>query len=193
MTKRPPETPYVTLLRDPRWQKKRLEILTRDKWHCVWCHDYESPLQVHHKLYERSRSPWDYPGTNFITLCDRCHERVTKLRKRATFLLSELNLYELPLAVETLEKFWSGNDDNLKAIAGEAPVVVKQPAEPSSFPMPAARIAGAVLASVERLEVEKTEILALDWTSERSRRVDVIDFEIGLMWDRLAATIDVVA
>lgn len=102
MTKRPPETPYVTLLRDPRWQKRRLEILQRDHFRCVWCHDHENSLQVHHKLYDRSRAPWDYPSTNFVTLCERCHERVTVLRKRATFLLSEMNLYELPMAVATL-------------------------------------------------------------------------------------------
>lgn len=28
---------YAEQLKDPRWQKKRLEILNRDEWKCTWC------------------------------------------------------------------------------------------------------------------------------------------------------------
>lgn len=64
---------YSEKLRDPRWQKKRLEILERDNWRCVICSDSKSELQVHHLLYKK-RDPWDYPNHLYQTLCRSCHE-----------------------------------------------------------------------------------------------------------------------
>jgi hypothetical protein len=66
---------YSDLLRDRRWQKKRLKIMERDGWRCVRCHDTdnESMLQVHHKEYIRGRDPWDYADDMLETLCSNCH------------------------------------------------------------------------------------------------------------------------
>lgn len=54
-------------------------------------------------------------------------------------------------------------------------------------PLERERSVGAIRASVERLEDEKQRLIALDWTRESSRRVDVIDGDIAAMWDRLVA------
>lgn len=67
-------TPYQQKLLDPRWQKKRLEILNRDEFTCEICKSTEHPLNVHHKFYTYGLDPWEYPDTNFITLCNYCHE-----------------------------------------------------------------------------------------------------------------------
>jgi len=67
-------TLYSTKLKDPRWQKKRLEILQRDEWTCQLCDDTKSTLVVHHKRYIAGREPWDYPNELLITLCETCHE-----------------------------------------------------------------------------------------------------------------------
>lgn len=67
---------YAELLKDPRWQKKRLEILERDHWACFRCDDKETTLHVHHKYYERGFMPWEYPDAAYVTLCERCHEHV---------------------------------------------------------------------------------------------------------------------
>lgn len=64
---------YSEKLKDPRWQKKRLEILERDSWACVYCGDTKSTLHVHHEIYE-GRNPWDTPGYCLSTLCEECHE-----------------------------------------------------------------------------------------------------------------------
>jgi hypothetical protein len=64
---------YSELLTDPRWQKKRLEILERDKWTCQFCGDIETTLHVHHKEYLRGKKPWEYEDANFQTLCKNCH------------------------------------------------------------------------------------------------------------------------
>lgn len=70
---------YAEKLRDPRWQRKRLEIFERDKFSCRFCADTESPLHVHHRRYDRLKDPWDYPNDNFLTLCETCHSGVTSL------------------------------------------------------------------------------------------------------------------
>lgn len=68
------KTSYAEKLKDPRWQKKRLEILNRDEWCCQWCCDNESMLVVHHLAYERGKEPWEYENETLLTLCENCHE-----------------------------------------------------------------------------------------------------------------------
>ncbi len=65
---------YSDKLQDPRWQKKRLEILNRDEWTCVWCCDSETTLHVHHLIYSPGVEPWDIPNKYLITICDNCHQ-----------------------------------------------------------------------------------------------------------------------
>lgn len=67
---------YSDKLKLPKWQKKRLEILERDKFTCQICLNEENTLHVHHIAYVFSKSPWDYPDNVFITLCDKCHSLV---------------------------------------------------------------------------------------------------------------------
>lgn len=67
-------TTYSKKLQDPRWQKKRLEILQRDNWTCQSCGDKSETLHVHHKWYEKSVEPWDYKGPCLVTLCNSCHD-----------------------------------------------------------------------------------------------------------------------
>lgn len=64
---------YAQKLRDPRWQKKRLQILERDKWACCICHSTTRNLQVHHLFYARLE-PWQYPDHAYQTLCEQCHK-----------------------------------------------------------------------------------------------------------------------
>lgn len=65
---------YADLLRDPRWQKKRLEIMQRDGFQCRFCSDDKSTLNVHHCFYERGKAPWEYPNASLVTFCEDCHE-----------------------------------------------------------------------------------------------------------------------
>lgn len=65
---------YQDALKDPRWRKKREEILRRDDGQCTEC-DNKKELEVHHKTYLPGRdSPWDYPDFFLATLCRSCHE-----------------------------------------------------------------------------------------------------------------------
>jgi len=66
--------PYSDLLRDPRWQKKRLEIFERDEWTCRACFDPTKTLHAHHLAYQNGKLPWDYKNDTLLTLCEECHE-----------------------------------------------------------------------------------------------------------------------
>jgi hypothetical protein len=65
---------YIEKLKDPRWQRKRLQILERDNWTCRSCGDNQGTLHVHHMLYIKNLDPWDYKDGAYQTLCDYCHE-----------------------------------------------------------------------------------------------------------------------
>jgi 5-methylcytosine-specific restriction endonuclease McrA len=68
---------YIDKLKDPRWQKKRLEIMANDNWACTLCGDTASELMVHHKDYISNTNPWDYPDNLLTTLCSTCHQKET--------------------------------------------------------------------------------------------------------------------
>lgn len=64
------------MLKHPKWQKKRLEVLNRDKWCCVKCKDTETTLHIHHLKY--TGKPWEAPKKDLVTLCADCHLFFTK-------------------------------------------------------------------------------------------------------------------
>jgi phage terminase large subunit GpA-like protein len=67
---------YSDKLKSPKWQKKRLQILNRDRFTCKLCKDTETTLHVHHKYYVDNCEPWEYPNTALVTLCEHCHKVV---------------------------------------------------------------------------------------------------------------------
>lgn len=76
---------YAKKLTDPRWQKKRLEVLSRDNFTCLICDDMNETLHVHHKSYNIDFNPWDYDLDNFQTLCIVCHNAVEYSKVLKTF------------------------------------------------------------------------------------------------------------
>lgn len=66
---------YSELLRSPKWQRKRLEIMQRDNWKCKSCNDDLKELHVHHLRYTVD-NPWEEIDENLITLCDSCHKAI---------------------------------------------------------------------------------------------------------------------
>lgn len=62
---------YSELLKDPRWQKKRLKVLERDSFTCQECGDTKKTLHVHHLKY--NENPWEAKGEDLQTLCEDCH------------------------------------------------------------------------------------------------------------------------
>lgn len=65
---------YSEKLRDPRWQRMRLDVMQRDNFACQDCGDKTKTLAVHHAYYVTGRNPWMYPAWSLSTLCDDCHK-----------------------------------------------------------------------------------------------------------------------
>lgn len=72
---------YSDKLRDPRWQRKRLEVMQRDEFMCQACFDSENTLNVHHNYYKPNAEPWEYPIESLVTLCENCHQEETENRR----------------------------------------------------------------------------------------------------------------
>lgn len=88
---------YLEKLRDPRWQKKRLEVFERDGWKCRSCDADDQTLNVHHWRYERGKEPWEYDLEDLYTLCDECHQTEhDERRKCEDLVISALKLRHWP-------------------------------------------------------------------------------------------------
>ena len=72
---------YSELLKHPKWQKKRLEILDRDGFQCRACWENSKTLHVHHTYYDKDLKPWEYPNNRLLTLCEDCHKLLHVLEK----------------------------------------------------------------------------------------------------------------
>jgi len=81
---------YAEKLKDPRWQKKRLEVLDDAEFQCEVCGDTESTLHVHHKQYIKGHDVWEYEREQLACLCEKCHEEQHGLDARFQDLLSRI-------------------------------------------------------------------------------------------------------
>ncbi len=93
---------YAELLRDPRWQRKRLEVMERDEFQCQECGSGTRTLNVHHTYYAKGRKPWEYEADALRTLCEECHKRLTDLLAETMRMLGALHVDSLALVVDAL-------------------------------------------------------------------------------------------
>lgn len=84
---------YAAKLKDPRWQKRRLEKLESAGWACEYCGDTTSNLQVHHRWYLKGYEPWDYGIDQLECLCEKHHEMASRVHKLLKERLSRLPLW----------------------------------------------------------------------------------------------------
>lgn len=129
-----PKKTYAELLKDPRWQKKRLEILNRDSFICKSCGDNEKTLHVHHLVYINNNQPWEYEDKLLITLCEDCHQEIEERQKTQCEELLYLFKSKIPdsflrgcvidifMRIDKLDQFiyslWEGvqNPEDLKKV-----------------------------------------------------------------------------
>jgi hypothetical protein len=81
---------FFAKYKDPRWQKRRLEIFERDNWACTLCGESDKTLHVHHAYYESDLDPWDYDQKTLHTLCDDCHDAANDLRRDLHYEVGKL-------------------------------------------------------------------------------------------------------
>lgn len=93
---------YTELLRDPRWQRVRLEVMQRDGFACRECGDKTGTLNVHHAFYVFGRAPWEYDRETLRTLCEPCHESITDAITFIRQFVGALSLKELKRVIAFL-------------------------------------------------------------------------------------------
>jgi hypothetical protein len=64
---------YAQKLRDPRWQRCRLQVLKAANFTCQECGATKETLVVHHRRYERGKEPWEAAPADLVCLCECCH------------------------------------------------------------------------------------------------------------------------
>lgn len=98
---------YSEKLKDPRWQKKRLEIFQRDNFTCQKCGSTDKTLVVHH--FEYSGEPWDSENKKLITVCEICHDVIEEIK-------NAINTESPSLKIVNYE---SENDDKILGITSD--------------------------------------------------------------------------
>lgn len=84
---------YQKLLRDSRWQRKRLEVFERAGFRCESCDQGEEDgieLHGHHRWYEPGKKPWEASDESLMCLCSVCHLESTKINRAAMSILNRL-------------------------------------------------------------------------------------------------------
>jgi hypothetical protein len=82
---------YWELLRDPRWQKRRLEIMQLAEFRCEFCQEESKTLNVHHRIYRKGANPWDYSDNELQCLCEDCHKIQHEWMSRLNEAVAELD------------------------------------------------------------------------------------------------------
>lgn len=82
---------YSQKLKDPRWQKKRLEVMERAGFKCQTCGESTKTLNVHHVNYRKGAEPWEYDLGDLACVCEDCHSEIEGLIKSFRVLVSQTN------------------------------------------------------------------------------------------------------
>ncbi|MFZ3209823.1 MAG: hypothetical protein WA140_13490 [Geobacteraceae bacterium] len=98
---------YFEKLKDPRWQKKRLEVLELNHWACAQCGETGATLHVHHKQYFKGREPWEYEAGQLTSLCEECHGSEHE-SEDPLLLASSFVVYDGPCSRETVASLVAG-------------------------------------------------------------------------------------
>lgn len=87
---------YAAKYRDPRWQRKRLEVMQRANFACQECDSTTTTLNVHHRRYRKGAAPWEYDDHELMCLCESCHSQHHNHQRAIEELLAGCDLFELP-------------------------------------------------------------------------------------------------
>lgn len=87
--------------RDPRWHKRRHEILLRDNFKCQCCFDPEKPVRVRVVIFANGIDPWNLDESGTQTICDECFQLRTDILDKV-FNAARVALRDVP--TEKLEQ-----------------------------------------------------------------------------------------
>lgn len=82
---------YAKQLKDPRWQKRRLEVMNANNFTCEMCGEKDETLHVHHVNYKKGAKPWEYELRELRCFCETCHSEVEGNIQAARELCSDVD------------------------------------------------------------------------------------------------------
>lgn len=103
------QSDYFKLLKHPKWQEKRLEIMNRALFECEHCGTKEETLNVHHMYYEKNKKPWEYPDDCLHCLCIDCHKAIQQIQDKIKIEMSKLMFGELGFLLGYIKGMQSRN------------------------------------------------------------------------------------
>lgn len=86
---------YFEKLKDPRWQKKRLEVFERDNFKCTNCGSSEKTLHVHHGYYTSDTEPWEYNIKSLHTVCWECPQEFEEIKHDVHVTIARYSIKEM--------------------------------------------------------------------------------------------------
>lgn len=85
---------FAEQIKHPKWQRKRLEVLSAANWTCQKCDADDVTLNVHHKQYVKGRLYWEYEAHELECLCENCHKEEHDTQDGLKSLLAEVTTVE---------------------------------------------------------------------------------------------------
>jgi hypothetical protein len=104
---------YLKKLKDPRWQKKRLEVMEKAGFTCKTCQSKDKTLTVHHINYRKGADPWEYHEDELACLCEECHDDIeTRIIPLLRMIAVQANPRTMTNIALVLSRSASGMEDD---------------------------------------------------------------------------------
>ncbi len=100
---------YSEKLRDPRWQRRRLEIMQLAHFQCESCAANNRTLNVHHVEYRAGADPWEYGDGDLECLCELCHES----KHFAISMFKQLSRFSNPTRLVAILAGWLAEEGTI--------------------------------------------------------------------------------
>jgi protein-arginine kinase activator protein McsA len=115
---------YYEKLKDPRWQKKRLEVFERDNFKCTQCGNPKDTLAVHHGYYSKL-DPWEYRMDTLHTVCDSCHEQFESIKHDLHLEIGKLSVLDMYKVFDFVRDMEVGKKGRVKKVKVSNKVNIK--------------------------------------------------------------------
>jgi 5-methylcytosine-specific restriction endonuclease McrA len=73
--------PFAEYRKQPEWQVRRVQALTRARFKCQISSNHDATLDVHHRSYENSG---DEKPEDLVVLCRSCHQKFHGVEEHAS-------------------------------------------------------------------------------------------------------------
>jgi hypothetical protein len=110
---------YAEKLKDPRWQRKRLEVMQRELFTCEECESTDKTLNVHLGYYEKGRDPWEYDSETLHCLCVDCHDVAENARVAALREIASLSILDCEMVMDIVSTLKKTHESERNGIVGE--------------------------------------------------------------------------